>query len=167
MEWQSDHRASLDIFEKKQIITKNKILSEHISKSLKSIATHDNVGDVRQHGMIAAIEMRYFWLLSQEAQKMLAISQHPGAENMGNFPSKAHSAPVCRHVHPYFANMKNSPLVLPQAPSPSSQQGCAEILGGPYICGLPLPRIPISCKLKPDDGQTMSVQATAKQTSRA
>ena len=49
--------ASLDIFEKKQIITKNKILSEHISKSLKSIATHDNVGDVRQHGMIAAIEM--------------------------------------------------------------------------------------------------------------
>jgi len=40
-----------------QIITKNKILSEHISKSLKSIATHDNVGDVRQHGMIAAIEM--------------------------------------------------------------------------------------------------------------
>ena len=39
-----------------------------------------------------AMEMRYFWLLSQEAQKMLAVSQHPGAENMGKFPSKANFA---------------------------------------------------------------------------
>jgi len=99
-----------------------------------------------------AMEMRYFWLLSQEAQKMLAVSQHPGAENMGNFPSKAHTAPVCRHVRPYFVNMGYSPLVLLWAPSPSSQRGCAETLGDLYIRGLLLPRIPLSHELKPDDG---------------
>ena len=49
--------ASLDIFEKEKTISKNKILSEHISKSLSRISQHEHVGDVRQHGMIAAIEM--------------------------------------------------------------------------------------------------------------
>ena len=114
-----------------------------------------------------AMEMRYFWLLSQEAQKMLAVSQHPGAENMGDFPSKAHSAPVCRHVRPYFINMENSPLVLPWAPSPSSRRGCAETLGDPYIRGLPLPRIPLSRELQPDAGQTVSVQPISERTPRA
>ena len=116
---------------------------------------------------LCAMEMRYFWLLSQEAQKMLDVSQHPGAENMGDYPSKAHTAPIFRHVRPYFVHMKKLHLVLPRAPSPSSRQGCAETLGDPYIRGLPLPRIPISHKLKPDNGQTMSVQAAAKWTSRA
>ena len=37
-----------------------------------------------------AMEMRYFWLLCQEAQKMLAATHQPGAENLGNYPTKAH-----------------------------------------------------------------------------
>ena len=98
---------------------------------------------------------------------MLDVSQHPGAENMGDFPSKAHTAPVCRHVRPYFVNMENSPLVLPQAPSPSSRGGCAETLGDPYIRGLPLPRIPLSRELQPDAGQTVSVQPISERTPRA
>jgi adenosylmethionine-8-amino-7-oxononanoate aminotransferase len=49
--------ASLDIFEKEKTISKNKILSDYIFKSLDKISQHQHVGDVRQHGMIAAIEM--------------------------------------------------------------------------------------------------------------
>ena len=43
----------------------------------------------------------------------------------------------------------------------------AETLGDPYIRGLPLPRIPVSRELKPDDGQTVSVQPIAEWTPRA
>ena len=47
-----------------------------------------------------AMEMRYFWMLCQEAQRMFDVSHHPGAENLGNYQTKAHSAPVCDHVRP-------------------------------------------------------------------
>ena len=49
--------ATLDIFEKEKTILKNKELSNYITKSLKNIVNHNHVGDVRQHGMIVAIEM--------------------------------------------------------------------------------------------------------------
>ena len=49
--------ASLDLFEKNNVIEKNKILSAYIKKSLEELSNHPNVSDVRQHGMIAAIEM--------------------------------------------------------------------------------------------------------------
>ena len=49
--------ASLDLFEKNNVIEKNKILSNYIHNSLKDLHGHPHVSDVRQHGMIAAIEM--------------------------------------------------------------------------------------------------------------
>jgi len=49
--------ASLDLFEKNNVIEKNKSLSKYIYESLKSLIHHPHVGDVRQHGMIAAIEL--------------------------------------------------------------------------------------------------------------
>ena len=113
------------------------------------------------------MELHYFWLLCQGAQKILDVSQHPGAENMGDCLSKAHTAPVCRHVRPYFINIKKLPLFLPLAPSPASQQGCSETLGDAYIRGLPLPRIHVSRELKPDNDQTVSIQPMTERTPRA
>jgi adenosylmethionine-8-amino-7-oxononanoate aminotransferase len=49
--------ASLDLFEKNNVINNNKILSEYILKSFTEISKHPNVSDVRQHGMITAIEL--------------------------------------------------------------------------------------------------------------
>ena len=115
----------------------------------------------RQHSR--AMEMCYFWLLCQEAQRMFDVSHHPGAKNLGNYPSKAHSAPVCCHVRPYFVHMPNSPLVLPRAPSPSSRRGCAETLGDPYKRGLPLPRIPRDREQTTDNGQTKFVRRVNSQ----
>jgi hypothetical protein len=89
-----------------------------------------------------AMEMRYFWLLDQEAQRNFAFLQHPGLENLGDYPSKHHTGAIHQHVRPYYIHEKNSPLVLPRALQPSARRGCAEILADPYHKQVPLPRIP-------------------------
>ena len=86
--------------------------------------------------------MRYFWLLCQEAQKILQISHHPGQENLGDYPTKAHFGRIHQHVRPYYLHEPNSSTVLYQASMPSTWQECAEILGDKYHGKIPLPRIP-------------------------
>ena len=49
--------ASLDLFEKKGIIEKNKLKSKYIKEQLMCMNSHNNVGDIRQTGMINAVEM--------------------------------------------------------------------------------------------------------------
>ena len=49
--------ASLDLFEKNNVIDKNKILSKYIYSSMRELSEHKNVAEVRQHGMITAVEM--------------------------------------------------------------------------------------------------------------
>ena len=34
------------------------------------------------------MEMRYFWLLNQEAQKMFQFLYQPGAENLADYPTR-------------------------------------------------------------------------------
>ena len=89
-----------------------------------------------------AMEMRYFWLLDGEAHKLFKISQHPGAENLGDYPSKAHVGHIHQHVRPYYLWQHNSPTVLSRALQPSARRGCAEILDDRYLKKVPLPRIP-------------------------
>ena len=57
-----------------------------------------------------AMEMRYFWLLDQEVQKRFKIAQHPGQENLGDYPSKAHTGQIHQHVRPYITFGK----IIPQ-----------------------------------------------------
>jgi adenosylmethionine-8-amino-7-oxononanoate aminotransferase len=49
--------ATLDIFEKENIITKNKEKIEYINKKLEKFKNLSNVKEIRQTGMIAAVEM--------------------------------------------------------------------------------------------------------------
>ena len=49
--------ASLDLFEKNNTLKNNKTLSKYILESLSDLWKHPNVGDIRQHGMITAVEM--------------------------------------------------------------------------------------------------------------
>ena len=50
--------ASLDLFDKKNIILKNKETSKYIMNKMKDLSNHKHVGDLRQTGMIIAIEMQ-------------------------------------------------------------------------------------------------------------
>jgi len=49
--------ATLDIFESDDVINKNRVLADHMTEALGRFRQHPHVADVRQTGMIAAIEM--------------------------------------------------------------------------------------------------------------
>ncbi len=76
--------------------------------------------------------MRYMWLLDGDVQQIFLFYYQPGRENLGDYPSKHHSADIHQHVRPYYVHMNNSPTVLPRAAKPSSWRGCAETLADPY-----------------------------------
>jgi hypothetical protein len=48
------------------------------------------------------MEMQYFWLLDGEVQKLFQFHYQPGQENLGNYPSKHHSADIHQHIQPYY-----------------------------------------------------------------
>jgi hypothetical protein len=60
-----------------------------------------------------AMEMWYFWLLDGKVQKLFCFYYQPGQENLGDYPSKHHSADIHQHVRPYYVHMNNSTTVLP------------------------------------------------------
>ena len=49
--------ATLDIFRDDHVIKKNHTLATHMGKSVAQFAEHPHVGEIRQHGMILAMEM--------------------------------------------------------------------------------------------------------------
>ncbi|MFN3712293.1 MAG: adenosylmethionine--8-amino-7-oxononanoate transaminase [Alcanivoracaceae bacterium] len=49
--------ATLDIFADDNVIESNRLLAEHMGKALAPLADHPHVAEVRQTGMIAAVEM--------------------------------------------------------------------------------------------------------------
>ena len=88
-----------------------------------------------------SMEMRYWWLLDQEAQRLFTFHQHPGQENLGDYPSKHHTGDIHQHVRPYYVHMNNSPTHLPRAQMPRTRRGCAGILGDGYRKKVPLPSV--------------------------
>jgi hypothetical protein len=87
------------------------------------------------------MEMWYFWLLDGETQQYFKFYYQPGLENLGDYPSKHHTADIYQHVRPYYVHMDISPMLLLRAMKPSTCQGCAEILGDPYSKKSPLPSV--------------------------
>ena len=84
---------------------------------------------------------KYFWLLDEEAQEQFKFHLHPGQENLGDYPSKAHTGAIHRHVRSFYIHMNDSPTELSRAAPPSSWRGCAETLANPYYRRVPLPKI--------------------------
>jgi hypothetical protein len=93
------------------------------------------------------MEMRYFWLLDGETQQYFKFYYQPGLENLGDYPSKNHTADIHQHIRPYYVHMDTSPTLLPRAMKPSTRRECAEILGDPYSKKSPLPSIGTSPRL--------------------
>ena len=89
-----------------------------------------------------AIEMCYFWLLSQTTQRYIKVDYQPGAENMGTCPSKAHTDHIHKYGRSSYVQMVYSPREISGVAKPRSQQGCVETLENPYYKGVPLHRVP-------------------------
>lgn len=49
--------ATLSVLREEPVLERNRTLAAHLAKRIAPLASHPNVGDVRQTGMIAAIEM--------------------------------------------------------------------------------------------------------------
>lgn len=49
--------ATLSVLENEPVLERNRMLAAHIAKRIAPLAAHPHIGDVRQTGMIAAIEM--------------------------------------------------------------------------------------------------------------
>jgi hypothetical protein len=45
-----------------------------------------------------AMEMQYFWLLDGKTQKYFKFYYQPGQENLGDYPSKHHTADIHQHI---------------------------------------------------------------------
>ena len=100
------------------------------------------VNDTIKRQRSRAMNMRYFWLLCQEAQKILAVRYHPGQENLGDMPTKNHNGAHTQRVRPFYLQTRYSPRLLPRAPRPSVRRGCVGKPGNPYMHRNPLPVIP-------------------------
>ena len=49
--------ATLDIFRTEDVLTRNRALSAHLGRQARELESHPHVAEVRQHGMIAAVEV--------------------------------------------------------------------------------------------------------------
>jgi hypothetical protein len=66
-----------------------------------------------------AIEMRYLGSLMVKLINSFDSIIYPD-KNLGDYPSKHHTADIHEHVCPYYVYMHNSQIFLPQAAKPSS-----------------------------------------------
>ena len=73
-----------------------------------------------------SMEMRYFWLLDQDAQRQFQFKHHPGEEILADYPSKAHPAAHHQLVRPLFLHTKTSPRYLLRSKMPSERRGCVD-----------------------------------------
>ena len=105
------------------------------------------VNNTQKRSKSRAMHGKYFWLLDSDAQNEFSFHQHPGQENLDNYPSKTHTGTIRKHVRPYYVRMESSSRTLARAMQPSSRRGCAETLDDPYYHRVPLPRIPGHHKL--------------------
>ncbi len=67
-----------------------------------------------------AMKMRYFWLLDRESQKYFKFYYQFSQENLGDYPSRHHTANIHQHVRPYYVHTDKSPTLLPRAMKPST-----------------------------------------------
>ncbi|MBW4053479.1 MAG: aminotransferase class III-fold pyridoxal phosphate-dependent enzyme, partial [Proteobacteria bacterium] len=49
--------ASLDIFRTDEVLSRNRVLAAHLGAKARELESHPHVAEVRQHGMIVAVEL--------------------------------------------------------------------------------------------------------------
>ena len=89
-----------------------------------------------------AMEMRYFWLLQQEQQKIFKFIYQPGQENLANYYTKAFTGKEMLRQRPFYVHMKESPRILHRANLPHTRRGCVKSKRDQHYNNGPLPIIP-------------------------
>ena len=79
-----------------------------------------------------SMEMRYFWLLDGKQHNLFTFHHHPWAENLADYPTKAHNSPQHQLMRPMYTHMVNSPLCVKCATTPNAPRGCVVTTGHMY-----------------------------------
>jgi adenosylmethionine-8-amino-7-oxononanoate aminotransferase len=91
--------ANLDYFKEKSVIEKNKLLIKHLTNCLNKFKDHTHIGDVRQKGLMAGIE------LIKDKQKRIP---YPAKLNMG-----ARVTESCRKMGVIIRPLGNVAVLMP------------------------------------------------------
>ena len=85
------------------------------------------------------MNMQYFVLLCQEAQRILNVRYHPGSVNLGDYQTNLHDGTHHERVRPFYVHTNNSPHFLQWATRSSIRKGCAGQTGESYTLRTTLP----------------------------
>ena len=85
-----------------------------------------------------AMDMRFFWIADQADQRHFKVIWRPGLENLGDYPTKHHSAAHHRNVRPFYLHTAQSPRYLQRALAPSVLRGCVDTSTKRYVPRAPL-----------------------------
>ena len=61
-----------------------------------------------------SMEMRFFWIADQVQLQNFNVQWHPGQENLADYFTKHFDGKHHQEVHPWYLQMKNSPMTLPR-----------------------------------------------------
>ena len=67
-----------------------------------------------------SMEMRFFWVTGQDANKEFDVQWHPGKENLAGYFTKKFETSHHREVCPWYLQEQSSPTELPRAAAPKT-----------------------------------------------
>ena len=102
---------------------------------------HHNHWHCQSYNQMSMIPRHGNALLLAIGRQNSEIFQQAGQENLGDYPSKHHTADIHQHVQPYYVHTNTSPIILPHALKPSILWMYAETPGDPYNKKSPLPHL--------------------------
>ena len=88
------------------------------------------------------MEVHYFWLLDEEAQKYFSFQHHSGQEKLSDFYTKAFTSKDSQHARLFYVHEKTSPQKVVRVLKPSTWKGCVEKMQDSYVHRRPLPSLP-------------------------
>ncbi len=70
------------------------------------------------------MEMQYFWIADQTAQKQFIVHLRLSEENLVDYFTKHYPAAHHTQITPYYLQKDHSPAYLPRVTAPSVMQTC-------------------------------------------
>ena len=74
------------------------------------------------------MQIRYFWVIDQQSNKIINVWWYPGAENVGDYVTKHHAPSHHQKVRRIYTHLPNSPKYLQRALAPHLLRGCVKPL---------------------------------------
>ena len=95
--------------------------------------------------------MRLHWMKDRVKRNIFTIKWKSARTNLGHYPTKAHKPALHRKIRPIYTYQKDQ--------SPTTMQGCVNILGGVAAIRQPITKPAWLARMKRKDGTTSTTNA--------